>query len=167
MREEPTIRPADPADLDRLVAMENRVFLTDRISRRSFRHHGASRSAALLVAARGGEIVGYGLVSFRRTSRGARLYSLAVTPEAGRGLGSLLLAACEAEASRRGCDAMRLEVDEGNARAIALYRRAGYGQTGRRESYYEDGANALLFSKALPPSHAARHALKGEQVQAR
>ncbi len=158
-----SIRPAESTDLDRLVAIENEVFATDRISRRSFRDYLKRGSAALFVAPRHDAIVGYALASFGRGSRGARLYSIAVTPKAGRGVGRLLLAAAEAEALRRGCDRMRLEVDERNARAIRLYERAGYRPQGRREAYYEDGATALLYAKPLAAPHDA---LAPEQVEA-
>ena len=36
-----------------------------------------------------------------------------------------------------------------NVRAIEIYERAGYARIGQREEYYEDGATALLYEKAL------------------
>jgi ribosomal protein S18 acetylase RimI-like enzyme len=143
------IRPARRADLDRLLAIEHNVFATDRLSRRSFREHLRRATQRLIVAARGNEVVGYALISFRKNSRSARLYSLAAQAEAGRGVGSALLQACEAEARARGCAALRLEVNERNARAVRLYERNGFIRAGRRENYYEDGAPALLYRKEL------------------
>lgn len=70
-----------------------------------------------------------------------------------RGLGQRWLAAYEAEARLRGAALSHLEVDAGNAAAIALYRSAGYLQSGRRRGYYTgpDGhaADAILFRKSL------------------
>ncbi len=43
-----------------------------------------------------------------------------------RGVGTALLAAVEAAARSRGCCKITLEVLEGNARAIAAYRKAGF-----------------------------------------
>jgi hypothetical protein len=49
---------------------------------------------------------------------------------------------------------MRLEVNETNAPAIALYRKAGYECFARVPAYYEDGGNALRFEKNLLPPGA-------------
>jgi ribosomal protein S18 acetylase RimI-like enzyme len=147
------LRPGKPADLAALLALESRVFLTDRISGRSYRRFLSSPDADLLVAEQGSDLAGYALVLYRRGSAVARLYSLAVAPElAGRGIGSALLAAAEAAAIRRQCSSLRLEVHPDNPAALSLYRRAGYRQFGRHEAYYEDGSDALRFEK---PIHTA------------
>lgn len=48
---------------------------------------------------------------------------------------------------------VHLEVDDGNVPALALYRRLGFAETGRRTSYYArpDGsrANAIMMQVAL------------------
>jgi ribosomal-protein-alanine acetyltransferase len=145
-----TIRPARPTDLDALAALEARVFAGDRISRHSMRRLAASPTATMLVAEAGGAVAGYALALFRAGSRTARLYSIAVDAGvAPPGTGRLLLAAVEEGASGRGAAAMRLEVRADNARAIALYERAGYRGMGRRAGYYEDGADALLYRREL------------------
>jgi ribosomal-protein-alanine N-acetyltransferase len=38
-----------------------------------------------------------------------------------------------------------LEVRLGNEKAIALYRRLGFREAGRRKSYYHDGEDAWLM----------------------
>lgn len=53
-------------------------------------------------------------------------------PAQGQGLGTALLNAICAEARLRGYPALRLDVVEGNLRAIALYRRLGFEVTGRQ-----------------------------------
>src|SRR6185312_8227485 len=146
------LRPGAPADLDSLAALENLLFTTDRISRRSFRHFLATPNAALIVSERDGELAGYALVLFHPRSAAARLYSIAVEPRhTGQGAGRLLLGAAEGAAAERGYTLMRLEVRVGNAAAIALYRKAGYRQFGQRVGYYDDGEDALRFDKALYP----------------
>lgn len=87
----------------------------------------------------------------------AELLTLAVAPEAQRrGLGARCLAGYEAEAAARGAALSHLEVAADNAAALALYRRAGYGESGRRRGYYAEPpappADALLMSKALGPT---------------
>ena len=98
------IRRGEPADLDALWDIENRVFETDRMSRRSLRRLLGSPSAATVVAQSEGTIAGVAVVLFRATSRVARLYSLAVAPRhTGRGIASALLKAAENTARSRQC----------------------------------------------------------------
>jgi ribosomal protein S18 acetylase RimI-like enzyme len=144
------LRPGKLSDLDALVAIEAEAFTTDLISRRSLRRFLASPSAALLVAEVAGRVAGYALVLFRSGNTSARLYSIAVSrASAGQGIGPALLEKAEAAARGRGATRMRLEVEEGNARAISRYQKAGYRLFGRRDSYYESGGHALLFDKPL------------------
>ena len=145
-----TLRRARPEDVDALVAIENTVFDTDRLSRRSFRHFVTSPTASLIVAELSGRIAGYALVHYRAGTALARLYSIAVADVArGHGLGRRLLEAAEAAARARGCLYFRLEVREDNDSAIALYRSTGYRQFGRYADYYEDHCDALRFEKRL------------------
>jgi ribosomal protein S18 acetylase RimI-like enzyme len=153
------VRKAEPADLDALDALEHRVFATDHLSRRSLRHFLRAPTAEVLVAEHDGELAGTAIVLFRPRSSVARLYSIAVAPhKGGRGVGPTLLAAAEAAAVERGCGAMRLEVHETNAAAIARYRKSHYKEFGRYARYYEDGGDALRFEKPLAPAPAALEA---------
>jgi ribosomal-protein-alanine N-acetyltransferase len=151
-----TIRKGRLADLDRLVAIENAAFEGDRLTRRSLRAHLTKPTVSLLVAeveVGFAQVIGYALIAFRKESKKARLYSIASDPEyrlgSGRGLGRLLLAACETEAVRRGAEALVLEVRADNARAIALYEARGYARFGTLADYYEDGAAAVRYEKQL------------------
>jgi ribosomal protein S18 acetylase RimI-like enzyme len=146
------LRPAEAADLDALVDLENRVFDTDRLTRRGFRRFLASGSAELIVATEDDKLAGYALLLFRPNSSIARLYSIAVAPQAaGKGVGPVLLAAAEEAARKRDCTQLRLEVHEGNARAIARYRKSGYDLFGRHLNYYDDHGHALRFEKKIAP----------------
>jgi ribosomal protein S18 acetylase RimI-like enzyme len=150
------VRAATPADLDALDALEQRVFATDRISRRSLRRFLASPTAAVLVADTHHDgqpaFAGTAIVLFRPRSLAARLYSIAVAPHlGGRGVGVMLLAAAEDAAIARGALAIRLEVHTTNHAAISRYRKSGYREFGRLRHYYEDGGDALRFEKRLTP----------------
>lgn len=148
----PVIRPAAPDDLDALVTIENTVFPGDRLSRRAMRHHVGHRRNVLVVVERDGMVLGYALVALRSGSALARLYSIALVPEAsGTGLGARLLDAAEQAAADRGASIVRLEVRADNAAAIRLYERRGYQRFGLVQSYYEDGQDALRFEKRLGP----------------
>src|ERR1041384_111664 len=95
------IREALFSDIDALTAIEAECFASDRLSRRSLTSLAKSPSASVFVACVAGRPVGYAVVLTRRGSRKARLYSIAVHPNAGgRGIGSSLLAAAEDMAHR-------------------------------------------------------------------
>lgn len=147
---EPLIRRGADADLAALVALEEQVFSSDRLSRRQWQRHLRSPRADLLVAAQGDRLLGAALVFHRAGSLVARLYSLAVAPAArGHGLGERLLLAAEEAARARGSALMRLEVRPDNPAAQRLYERAGYRFAGTIPDFYEDGAAALHYRKFL------------------
>ncbi len=145
------IRQARPADIDALVRIEADSFTTDKLSRRSFSALSRSRSATVLVACGEGRVLGYAVVLFRRGSRSARLYSIAVAAaEAGRGVGSRLLSAAENAARDRRVARVHLEVRADSPAAIRFYEERGYRRIGERSDYYEDGMTALLMARPLP-----------------
>lgn len=150
------VRRAHAGDIDALCALEEATFTSDRISRAQWRHQIGSRSVTVLVGGAARRVDAAAVVFYRRTSRGARLYSLAVDARAQRtGLGGALLAAAEADARRRGCTAMHLEVRADNAPAIALYEHRGYVRRAALPGFYEDGADGWRYVKALAPAHRA------------
>ncbi len=143
-------RIAERGDLEPLLDLEHRVFATDRLSRRSLRRFLQSKTAQVIVADEGGRLAGAAVVLFRPGSSVARLYSIAAAPHlAGRGVGSMLLAAAEEAALARDCTSIRLEVHVTNHAAISRYRKSGYREFGRRTRYYDDGGDALRFEKRL------------------
>jgi [ribosomal protein S18]-alanine N-acetyltransferase len=145
-----SIRAAALGDLDAIVALEQAVFFTDRLSRRSLRAYILSPLRPLLVAISDGGLAGYALVALRKRAPAARLYSIAVDQKSGRrGVGRALMAACEHYAAAHGRPALRLEVRADNGPAIALYQRLGFRQFGSYDNYYADGAKALRFEKKL------------------
>jgi [ribosomal protein S18]-alanine N-acetyltransferase len=147
-----SVRRSKPSDLDALWDLENQVFDTNRMSRRSLRRLLIAPSAAVLVAQDGGRFAGAAIVLFRANSAIARLYSLAVAPRCtGRGIGSALITAVEKAARSRKCRFVRLEVHEKNHGAIVCYRKAGFEQFDRHHEYYEDKGHALRFEKRLAP----------------
>src|SRR5690606_41992509 len=64
----------------------------------------------------------------------ARLYSIAVAPGfGGKGVGRALLDAAEKAAFDHDRMMLRLEVRQDNARAIAIYEKAGYHRIGQED----------------------------------
>lgn len=146
------LRDATTEDLDALVALEERCFASDRLSRRSFRRMIARKTSPLIVADVDGVLQGYVLVLFHAGTPLARLYSVAVAPEArGSGIGRELVSAAEDRARLNDCVALRLEVRRDNAAALALYHALGYRQFGVQEDYYEDHMDAVRMQKSLVP----------------
>ncbi|WP_219703948.1 GNAT family N-acetyltransferase/peptidase C39 family protein [Marinomonas lutimaris] len=145
------IRLASIDDLKALLVLEGKAFTGDRLSRRSFRHAITSSGSALFVAMKeDGELLGYALLHLRQGTHLARLYSLAVSPEArGLGIGKLLIQACEKKALKKGKMLLRLEVSDVNHNAIALYQKMGYKEFGHYDAYYEDQTDAIRMQKRL------------------
>lgn len=94
-----------------------------------------------------------GMVVTRTVIDQSDILTIGIDPaRRGKGLASDLLAAAERVIMARGADIVFLDVAEDNVPAIALYRRAGYVQHGRRSGYYRRPTSrmaALLFQKKL------------------
>lgn len=98
-----------------------------------------------------GEAKPAGFVMSRTVLDEAEILTIAIAPEArGRGHAGPLLARHLDELSRRGVRRVLLEVEEGNAPALALYRKAGFREIGRRAGYYPkpDGSRACALAMA-------------------
>jgi [ribosomal protein S18]-alanine N-acetyltransferase len=141
------VRPAATTDLDAMIELE-RVFPSDRMSRRAMARHLRSGSAWVGVADRGGELVAYAMVLFRRDRPWGRLYSIVVDPRVrGQGIAGMLITAAEDEARRRGMAELRLEVRADNAAALAVYVRHGYAKIGSLPRYYSDLADGVRLAR--------------------
>ena len=84
----------------------------------------------------------------------SELLTLAVDPALQRqGHGRRLLTAFEAESRKRGATEALLEVAATNTNARALYKTAGYTESGRRPRYYSppqgEKIDAILMRKSL------------------
>lgn len=103
-----------------------------------------------LVAEENGLLAGYaGLLA--PGGGQADVLTLAVDRERwGGGIGTALLEGLLAEAARRGCTEVFLEVRVNNDRAQRLYRRHGFTKAGLRRGYYHpSGMDALVMRREL------------------
>jgi ribosomal-protein-alanine N-acetyltransferase len=96
-----------------------------------------------------------GFVLSRRVFDEAEILSVAIAPaERGRGYAAPLLRRHLSRLAAGGVRKLHLEVQEGNAPALALYGRVGFAKVGRRAGYYRrpDGTEiaALTMSLTLP-----------------
>jgi len=91
-----------------------------------------------------------GFILSRMAADEAEILSVAIAPSwRGRGLARPLLDLHLRRLAGLGVRAVFLEVDEGNAPARRLYRRAGFSEAGRRQGYYGSGASALILRRDL------------------
>ncbi|MEZ5117302.1 MAG: ribosomal protein S18-alanine N-acetyltransferase [Candidatus Nanopelagicales bacterium] len=139
------LRPVRWWDVAALHRLELRLFPTDAWSVEQFWGELAgvptTRWYVLAEAADGsddGAPLGY--AGLYAVPPQADVQTLAVAPDAqGRGLGRLLLRALLAEAHRRGCSEVLLEVRADNETAQRLYEAEGFERIAVRPGYYPGG----------------------------
>ena len=144
------IRPARPADVAALAALERRCF-SDPWSDASFREAVEAGWSFGLVAEDAAGIAGY-LIA-RDAAGTGEILNLAVAPEQRRsGIARQLLEAGLAALAGRNVEEVFLEVRESNLAAQALYVGAGFRPVGQRSGYYRSPKeDALVLRRELTP----------------
>lgn len=138
-----TPRLATAADAAAVLALEAAAFGVDGWSADSVAAELTAPTRYVVVAERGGGIVGWAVLLVGDPTDVLRL---AVLPGARRrGVGRELLGALLEHAGER---SVLLEVEAGNAAARALYAAAGFTEIDRRPGYYGPGRDALVLSRA-------------------
>jgi ribosomal-protein-alanine N-acetyltransferase len=98
-------------------------------------------------------MIGHALAGFilsRLAGGEAEILSIAIAPAwRGRKLARPLLDLHLRRLAGLGARSVFLEVDEHNAAACRLYRRASFREVGRRQGYYPGGAAALVLRRDL------------------
>jgi len=103
------------------------------------------------VAELDNQIVGY--AGLMVVGSDADVQTIAVSGDhRSRGIGTALLATAMAEATRRHCSQVMLEVAADNVEASRLYERNGFETIARRSSYYGAGRDALVMRVRLAAS---------------
>lgn len=139
------IEPASLRDLGSLRQLEKICFpkdawpLLDLIS--VLTYPGVVRLKAL----RDQQMIGFIAGDVKRAEGVAWIATVAVLPEyRGRGIGSALISACEAQIP---LSRIRLCVRPSNEVAIRLYEKLSYTKVGEWKRYYNDGESALVMEK--------------------
>jgi ribosomal-protein-alanine N-acetyltransferase len=148
-----TLRAMNHGHLPAVIRLEHDLFGDEAWSEAMLASEldGAASGRYYLVAEDGGELVGYaGLLS--PGGGQADVLTMAVDQQRwGQRIGALLLDALVAEAARRGCSDVFLEVRVDNDRAQRLYRSRGFTEIGVRRGYYQpSGTDALVMQLSLP-----------------
>jgi len=147
------LREMAETDMPRILTLEQELFPDDAWTPEMFRAELAQAASRrhYLVAEDGGTLIGYAGMMFTGGPE-ADVVTLGVDQAWwGRGTGTTLLTALVAEAARRGCTEVLLEVREDNPRARQLYLREGFAEIGIRRGYYQpSGVDAVVMRKVLP-----------------
>lgn len=144
-------RPMTTADLDTVLSLELTLFGEEAWSRQMLAGELGQQpdSRLYLVAEQDQQLVGYaGLLA---AGGQADVLTIAVDTACwGQGVGSALLRQLLAEATRRGCTEVFLEVRADNARAQRLYLWWGFTEIGVRRGYYQpSGTDAIVMRRPL------------------
>jgi ribosomal-protein-alanine N-acetyltransferase len=146
---EPVLSDARPRDARALAALHgasfHRGWSDDEFERLLF-----DRNVVAHRAMAGRSLIGF--IMSRVVLEEAEILSIAVAfPRRGSGLARQLLDINLRRLAGLGARSVFLEVDEGNVPAMRLYRRAGFREVGRRESYYPAGRGsaALILRRDL------------------
>lgn len=143
-----TLRPMCAADLEEVLAIESASF-SRPWTRTHFEDELASPFGHPVVAlAPDGALAGY--LCLKQVLDEAEILDVAVHQGfRGRGVGKALVQWALSFCRERGVELLLLEVRAGNAEAIGLYRRLGFGETGRRRKYYDNGEDAILMDISI------------------
>jgi len=146
-RPEPVISEAAERDAAAVAAVHAASFRRGW-SEDEFRRLIADRSVVAHRATAGRTLIGF--ILSRVTAGEAEILSVAIVPAwRGRSIARPLLDLHLRRLAGLGARTVFLEVDEHNAPACRLYRRAGFYEVGRRKGYYDGTATALTLRRDL------------------
>jgi ribosomal-protein-alanine N-acetyltransferase len=149
MSEEIRIRQAKLYDVPALARIERESFDAPWSAEEIKNDIMAGDSVYVAVAESGEEKAGY--ADMRIISGESQIYNIAIAPEFRKqGIGEALLLHMIDKSRETGCRVMTLEVRSGNEAAMALYRKLGFIEVGRRRAYYQKGGeDAVLMDLEL------------------
>lgn len=128
------LTPLTIADLDEVVALENRSYATPW-SPRVFRDELSAEDRFYVKAVDSSDLLGYGGLMIIRPE--AHITTVVVDPDRrGSGIATKIMVRLVDEAIDGGAESLTLEVRTSNERAQSLYRRFGMAPVGVRKDYY-------------------------------
>jgi [ribosomal protein S18]-alanine N-acetyltransferase len=150
------------ADIPAVAGLEKALFGAEAWSPDILAHElaAASDSTYYLVADDDGVVTGYAGLLIPGGGQ-ADVLTLGVAADRwGQGIGTALLDALLAEADRRRCTDVFLEVRVDNDRAQQLYLRNGFERVGVRRGYYQpSGMDAVVMRRVIQPRPSGLHRL--------
>jgi [ribosomal protein S18]-alanine N-acetyltransferase len=135
-------------DLDQVSKVETASFPDSPYSKLDFVSCLLIARDGFVVACKDGSVIGY-VIAMRRGQEGS-IQSIAVLPEfRGKGIGEVLMRSAIDHLTGRFKRAYLL-VDVNNERAIRLYRKLSFNDTGKViKAYYPNGDDAIEMAKEL------------------
>ena len=156
------VRPATPADLPALLALESSAVSAAHWSEAEYHRLLAEAGRAVLLIE---EDAVQGFIVGRDLGPEWEIENIVIAgSEQRHGLGSRLVEELLSLARRRGAQAVFLEVRESNRAARALYSRMGFTESGRRKSYYRNPEEDALVCRKLFPEVAGKAVEGGKRV---
>ncbi|EFL88386.1 ribosomal protein S18-alanine N-acetyltransferase [Ahrensia sp. R2A130] len=148
-RREPVVLDAEPADHGPIATLHASAFTRGWGAVEIARLSG-QENVSLLVARRVGEKstppLGFNII--RQTAFDAEILSIAVDPKSRKsGIGGLLMREAIRRLQHDRVGELFLEVDAANEAAVALYRKLGFKEVGKREGYYDGGKGHALVMR--------------------
>lgn len=143
------IRPMTVNDLETVIDIDQRAFSLPWPPRAFGEELRRDTSLCLVATNSADTVVGF-LVAWIIVDE-IHIATIASDPDHQRqGIARQLLHTALTDASQRGLLSALLEVRETNTAAIALYRRFGFTEVGRRPHYYRDTDEAAILMTAQP-----------------
>jgi ribosomal protein S18 acetylase RimI-like enzyme len=127
-------RPGGIADLDDIVKVDRAAFPNTAIPRSSMERILGSGEHVLL-AERGGSVVGTALWSWRDGGEAYLSMLGVVEEERNRGVGAALTSRVAKQAFAEGAERLDLRTEEDNTPAISLYRKLGFRHVATGRDY--------------------------------
>ena len=144
------VRRATECELPELLKIEEDCFGVEKFSPETVRAFASRSDAFVLLAIEGDEKLGSAMCIISEEANEGKIASIAVLRRhRGRGLGALLLEACEKEFRDRHLRRYSLEVETENAPAISLYLSRGYEAKGIIKDFYSVGRDAYCMEKKV------------------
>ena len=144
------IRPATPADVPALMALERRAVTAAHWSEADYRRLFPPSEDRLALVLEEGEVEGF--IVARGVGTEWEIENIAVAGRARRrGLGARLLIELLKRVRQAGARDIFLEVRESNRAARSLYEKWAFVETGRRKGYYhQPDEDAVLYRFTFP-----------------
>jgi len=149
------IRRARPTDIPALERLEHELYTEDLVDADEWAYHLANPAHEVWLYEDGRGLLADLLLTARAASTNLRIEGIAVAKRAqGKGYGKRLIDQAKRRAKARGKARITLEVRRDNARAVKVYRDAGFRIVGSLPGYYEDGGDAVRMLYPLRGSSA-------------
>ncbi len=144
----PKLRLFRPADLNRILEIEENSFSSEAFSEETFLRLFKRFPDFFFVAELDDEIVGY--MTTCNLGHKGHVASIAIAPAfRNKGIGSVLANFTFEKLKAKGAKYVELEVRVTNQEALDFWKRLGFSRFGISRRFYGDGEDALRMKKKL------------------